>query len=70
LTSKYNRWPTKAGPSRRHFGRAVDRSIDDLFVGICTRVTLYKKKLIKKCHELSATIVDADKECEVFLVQN
>ena len=27
LTSEYNRWPNKAGPSRRHFGRAVDRSI-------------------------------------------
>ena len=27
LTSEYKRWPDKAGPSRRHFGRAVDRSI-------------------------------------------
>jgi len=27
MTSKYNRWPDKAGPPRRHFGRAVDRSI-------------------------------------------
>jgi len=27
LTSDYNRGPDKAGPSRRHFGRAVDRSI-------------------------------------------
>jgi len=27
LTSEYNRWPDKAGPSRCHFGRAVDRSI-------------------------------------------
>ena len=25
MTSEYNRWPDKAGPSRRHFGRAVDR---------------------------------------------
>jgi len=28
LTSEYNRWPDKAGPSRCHFGRAVDRSIE------------------------------------------
>ena len=27
MTSEYNRWPDKAGSSRRHFGRAVDRSI-------------------------------------------
>jgi len=27
LTSEYDRWPDTAGPSRRHFGRAVDRSI-------------------------------------------
>jgi len=27
LTSDYNRWPDKAGPARRHFGRIVDRSI-------------------------------------------
>ena len=33
MTSEYNRWPDKAGPSRRHFGRAVDRSI--LTVGTC-----------------------------------
>ena len=25
--SEYNRWPDKSGPSRRHFGRAVYRSI-------------------------------------------
>jgi len=27
LISAYNRWPDKAGLSRRHFGRAVDTSI-------------------------------------------
>ena len=27
MTNEYNRWPDKAGPSRLHFGRAVDRSI-------------------------------------------
>ena len=27
-----NRWPDKADPSRRHFGRAVDRSIIDVIV--------------------------------------
>ena len=27
MTSEYNRWPDKAGPSRRHFGWADDRSI-------------------------------------------
>jgi len=30
LTSEYNRWPDKAGPSRRNFGWAVDRSIQSL----------------------------------------
>jgi len=28
MTSEYNRWPDKAGPPRRHFGRAVDRTMD------------------------------------------
>jgi len=27
LTSGYTRWPDKAGPSWRHFGRAFDRLI-------------------------------------------
>jgi len=40
MTSKYNRLPDKAGPSRRHFGWAVDRSITKQCCHILDRVGL------------------------------
>ena len=39
MTSEYNIWPEKACPSRRHFGRAVDRSIEVVTSFTCTRKT-------------------------------
>ena len=47
MTSEYIRWPDKAGPSRRHFGRAVDRSISFVlsYMLLCLEITVYDQTI-------------------------
>ena len=53
MTSEYNRWPDKAGPSRRHFGRAVDRSIGQIENAVLVPeecyVELFSDSAVFKC---------------------